>query len=187
MAVSGSLPSRSVSVTGDWFGGAQRLDLLAGVAAAQFGVGGDGQVPGTGGGLLPVLPVGHGLGEGVFSLLVEVAQGPVAGGQGLVPLGAVVVAGLAGGLRLRRRADRAQAGVEGAEPGQSQFLSDVAGCPGGLGGVGVAEQPQPAVGHGADVWAVGWAEGGEGLVPGGPLVWCLCWPGSGPIGSSGWL
>src|SRR5271167_1320345 len=76
----------SVSV-GDWFGGAQRLDLVAGVAAAQFGVGGDGQVPGGGGGLLPGLPVGHGLGEGVFSLLVEVTQGPVAGGQGLVLLG----------------------------------------------------------------------------------------------------
>ena len=41
MAVSDDLPSRSVPVTGDWFGGAQRLDLVAGVAAAQFGVGAD--------------------------------------------------------------------------------------------------------------------------------------------------
>ena len=75
------------------FGGEQRLDPLAGVAAAQFGVGGDGQVPGGGGGVLPVLPVGHGLGEGVFALLVGLAQGPVAGGQTLLPCGAIVVAG----------------------------------------------------------------------------------------------
>ncbi len=86
-----------------WFGGAQRLDLPPGVAAAQFGVGGDGQAPGSGGGVLPFLPVGHGLGEGLFSLLVVVAQGPVAGGQVLVPRGAVVVAGLAGSGWLRRR------------------------------------------------------------------------------------
>ena len=33
------------------FGGEQRLDRLAGVAAAQFGVSGDGQVPGSGGGV----------------------------------------------------------------------------------------------------------------------------------------
>jgi len=47
----------------------------------------------------------------------------------------------------------------------------VAGRPGDLGRVGVAEQPQPPVSHGPDVWPSGWAEGGEGLVPGGPLVW----------------
>ena len=70
-------------------------------------------------------------------------------------------------------ADGTQGGVEGAEPGQPQFLSDMAGCPGGLGGVGVAEQPQLAVGHGPDAGAAGRAEGGEGLVPGGPLVWPL--------------
>jgi hypothetical protein len=65
---------------GSWFGGEQRLDRLAGVSAAQFGVGGDGQVPGADGGVFPFLPVGHDLGERVFSLLVEVAQGPVAVG-----------------------------------------------------------------------------------------------------------
>jgi hypothetical protein len=58
-------------------------------------------------------------------------------------------------------------------------------CPGGLGGVGVAEQPQLAVGHGPDAGAADRAEGGEGLVPGGPLVG-VWWLGSGPIGSSGW-
>ena len=87
-----------------------------------------------------------------------------------MPPGAVVVAGLAGGVGFGVGADGAQVGVEGAEPGQPQLLADVAGCPGGLGGVGVAEQPQPPVGHGPDVGPVGRAEGGEGLVPGGPLV-----------------
>jgi hypothetical protein len=43
------------------------------VAAAQFGVGGDGQAPGSFGGVLPFLPGGCVLGEVVFSLLVVVA------------------------------------------------------------------------------------------------------------------
>ena len=74
--------------------------------------------------MLPFLAVGHDLGEGLFSLLVVVAQGPVAGGQGLVPPGAVVVAGLAGGGGFGVGAAGAQGGVEGAEPGQAeqQFL-----------------------------------------------------------------
>jgi hypothetical protein len=60
--------------------------------------------------VVPVLPVGHGLGEGLLSLLVEVAQGPVAGGQGVVLLGVVVVAGLAGGVGFGVGADGAQGG-----------------------------------------------------------------------------
>ena len=87
-----------------------------------------------------------------------------------MPPGAVVVAGLAGGVGFGGGADGAQVGVGRAEPGQPQFPADVAGRPGGLGGVGVADQPQPAVGHGADVRPVGRAEGEEGLVPGGALV-----------------
>jgi len=66
---------------GGWLGRAERLDLPVWVAAAQLGVGGDGQLAGPGGGLLPFLPAGHDLGEGLFPLLVEVAQGAVAGGQ----------------------------------------------------------------------------------------------------------
>ncbi len=45
---------------GDWFGRTQGLDLPPGVAAAQFGVGGDGQAPGSFGGVLPFLPGGCG-------------------------------------------------------------------------------------------------------------------------------
>jgi hypothetical protein len=55
--------------------------------------------------------------------------------------GAVVVARLAGGLRFGGGVDGAQAGVEGSAPGQAQVFPGVAGCPGGLSGVGVAEQP----------------------------------------------
>jgi hypothetical protein len=89
----------------------------------------------------PILPAGHGLGEVPFLLLVVVAQGPVAGGQVLVPGGAGVVAGLAGGVSFGVGADDAEGGVESAKPGQTQLFDDVAGCPGGLGGVAVAEQP----------------------------------------------
>jgi len=51
------------------------------VAAAEFGVGGDGQVPLGAGGLLPVSAVGHHRGEHVLTLLVGLLQGLVAGGQ----------------------------------------------------------------------------------------------------------
>ena len=76
-----------------------------------------------GGGVLPFLAFGYGLGEGVFSLLVKVAQCAVAGGQALVPPGAGVVSGLTGGVGFSARADGAQVSVEGAEPGQPQFFS----------------------------------------------------------------
>jgi hypothetical protein len=108
------------------------------VAAAQFGVGGDGQAPGSFGGVLPFLPGGYVLGEVVFSLLVVVAEGPVAGGQGLVPRGAVILAGLAGSGCFGVGPDGGQGGVEGAEPGQPQLFPGVRGRPGGFGCVGVA-------------------------------------------------
>jgi hypothetical protein len=57
------------------------------------------------------------LGEGLLSLLINVTQGPVAGGQGLMPGGTVAVAGLAGGYCFGVRPDGAQPGVEGSEPG----------------------------------------------------------------------
>ena len=104
-----------------WFPGAERLDSLPGVAAAQFGVG----------------------------------------------------------------AERAKGGVKGAEPGQPQLFPGMAGCPGGLRRVGVADQPQPPVGHGPDVGLAGRAEDREGFVPGGPLVRCFL-AGLGTERSSGW-
>jgi hypothetical protein len=71
---------KQVVAGGGWFGRTQRLDLLARLAAAQFGIGGDGQLSGPGSGMFPFLSVVHSLGEGLFSLLVEVAQTAVAGG-----------------------------------------------------------------------------------------------------------
>ena len=115
----------------------------AGVAAAQFGVSRDGQEARAGGGLLPFLAADHGVVQGLFALLVVVAQSAVGGGQGLVPGGAAGVTVLAGGVGFGGGADGVQSCVEGAEPGQPQLLSDVAGSPGGLGGVGVPDQPEP--------------------------------------------
>jgi hypothetical protein len=98
---------------------AERLDRAVWVAAAELGVGGDGQLPGPGGDLVPFLPGGHRLGEGLFSLLVEVAQGAVAGGQMIMAGGAVLVAFLAGGLGFGGGPDGGQAGIEGGKPGGS--------------------------------------------------------------------
>lgn len=81
------------------------------------GFGSDGQAPGLFGGAFPFVSVGHGLGEGLFSLLVHVTQGPVAGGQGLMPVGAVTVACSAGGCYFGVSPDGTQPGVEGSEPG----------------------------------------------------------------------
>jgi hypothetical protein len=88
-----------------------------------------------------------------------------------VPRGAGGVAHLAGRQGFGDGADGALAGVGGAESCQPQFPTDVTWCPAGLGGVGVADQSQPSVWQAANVRAVYWAEGGEGLVPGGSLVW----------------
>jgi hypothetical protein len=71
---------------------------------------------------------GHGLGEGLFLLPVVVVQGPVAGGQDLVPPGAVVVIGLAGGGGFGFGAAGSEGGVECTEPSQAQFLSGVGGA-----------------------------------------------------------
>jgi hypothetical protein len=49
------------------------------VAAAQFGVGGYGQLPLVAGGLFPVGAVGHGDGERALALAVVGVQGLVAG------------------------------------------------------------------------------------------------------------
>ena len=79
------------------FGGAQGRVVLGGVTAAEFGVGGDGQVPLVAGGGVPVGAVGHDGGEDVLALAVGVLQGLVAGGQLSFPFGVVVVAALGGG------------------------------------------------------------------------------------------
>ena len=101
---------------GGWLGRTERLDRVVWVAA-ELGVGGNGKLAGPGGDLFPFLPAGHRLGEGLFSLLVEVVQGAVAGGQMIMAGGAVLVAGLACGIGFGGGTDGGQAGVDGGEPG----------------------------------------------------------------------
>src|SRR5206468_13052290 len=60
------------------FGRPEWFEPLAGVAAAQFGVGGHGQVPLLGGGPVPFGPVVHDGGEYVLALAVGVVHGAVA-------------------------------------------------------------------------------------------------------------
>jgi hypothetical protein len=69
------------SCGGRGFGGPQRQEVLAGVAAAQFGVGGNRQVALGAGGGLPVGAVGHDRGKDGLALPVGLLQGLVAAGQ----------------------------------------------------------------------------------------------------------
>jgi hypothetical protein len=81
-----------------------------------------------------------------------------------------VVAALFGGAGLGGGAQGGQPGVPGGGADLAQLVPDVPGGPGSLDRVGVAQVQQPTVRHAAHVRPVGWAEGGQGLVPGGPGV-----------------
>src|SRR4029079_12249518 len=109
------------------FGGAQGQVLVAGVAAAEFGVGGDGQVPLVAGGVLPVGAFGHHGGEHVLALAVGVLQGLVAGGQPSLPFGVVVVAALSGGAGVGSGAQAGQAGLPGGGADLAELVADVPG------------------------------------------------------------
>ena len=124
---------------------------------------------GAGGGI-PLGPVGHRGGEHGLALPVDLVQRVVAAGEFLLPRGGVVFAAAAGGLGFGAGAEGGQVGVPGGGADLAQLVTDVGGRPGGLDGVGVAQVQQPAVGHAAHVRPVGRAEGGQGLVPGGPNV-----------------
>ena len=140
--------------------------MLAGVAAAEFGVGGDGQVALGAGGGVPVGAVGHGRGEDGLALPVGLVQGVVAGREFLLAGGGVVVAALGGGGGFGGGAQAGQAGLAGGGADLAELVADVLRGPGGLDRVGVAQVQQPPVGHAAHVGPVGGAEGGQGLVPG---------------------
>ena len=81
-----------------------------------------------------------------------------------------MLAAAGGGFGFGAGADGGQAGVPGGGADLAELVADVLGCPGGFDRVGVAQVQQHPVGHAADVGPVGRAEGGEGLVPGGPQV-----------------
>jgi hypothetical protein len=132
--------------------------VLVGVAA-EFGVGGDGQVPLGPGSSVPVGPVGHGHGEDGLALPVGLVQGVVAAREFLLPSGGVVVAVLGCGSGFGADAQTGQLGLACRGADLAELVSDVLRCPGGLDRVGVAQVQQPAVGHAAHVGPVGRAEG----------------------------
>jgi hypothetical protein len=144
--------------------------VLAWEPAAQFGIGGDGQLPLLAGGLLPLLPVGHDGGEDGLAFGVSVMHGLVTGRQGLLLAGCFGLAPLAGGAGFGVGADGGQAGLGGAEPDLAQFLTSPLRCPGGFDGVGVPQVQQRPVRLAADVRPVDGTERRQRLVPGGPDV-----------------
>jgi len=150
------------------FGRAQRRVVLAGVAAAEFGVSGHGQVTLAAGGRVPVGPVVHHGGEHGLASPVGLMQGLVAVAKLLLLDGVVVLAAAGGGGGFGVGAQAGQAGVPGGGADLAELVADVLRRPGGFGGVSVAQVQQQPVGHTADVGPVDGAEGGEGLVPGGP-------------------
>jgi len=144
--------------------------VLARVAAAEFGVGGHGQVTLGAGGDVPVGPVGHDGGKHGLAVLVGLVQGLVAGGE--IPLldSAVVLVTICGGGGLGAGAQAAQAGLPGGGADLAELVADVPRGPRGLQGVGVAQVQQGPVGQAAHVGTLGRSQGGEGLVPGGAQV-----------------
>ena len=140
------------------------------MAAAQFGVGGYGQVALGAGGVLPVGAVGHDGGEDGLALAVGVVQDLVAASQGVLAGGLVVVAVSLGDLGVDAGPEAGQAGVPGAGADLAELIADPLRRPGCFDGVGVAQVQQRPVRHAAHVWPVDGAQGGEGLVPGGPQV-----------------
>ena len=133
--------------------------MLVGVAAAEFGVGGDGQLALGAGRDVPVGPVGHSRGEDGLALPVGLVQGVVAGREFLLPGGGVVVAVLGCGSGFGAGAQTGQSGLAGRGADLAELVPDVLRSPGGLDRVGVAHVQQPAVGHAAHVGPVGGAEG----------------------------
>ena len=105
------------------FGRAERGKVLAGVAAAEFGVGGDGQVaPGAGDGV-PVGAVGHGGGEDGLALPVGLVQGVVASREFLLAAGGGRVAAALGGCCFGSGAQAGQAGLGGGGADLSELIS----------------------------------------------------------------
>ena len=91
------------------FTGAQRREVLTGMAAAQLGVRGDGQLALGAGGLVPGGAVSHRLGEHGLALPVGLLQGVVADGQLALARGVVVVAAVFGAFPGAAGAGRAPA------------------------------------------------------------------------------
>jgi len=106
--------------------------VLARVAAAQFGVGGRGQVALAAGGGIPVGPVGRDGGEDGLPLPVGLVQGVVATGEFLLPAGGVVLTAAGGGFGFGGGAEGGQAGGPGGGADLAELVADVLRGPDGL-------------------------------------------------------
>jgi hypothetical protein len=95
------------------------------VPAAQFGVGGDGQVTLLAGGLVPVCAVGHRHLEGSFALLVGVTHDLVAHSPKLLPGGLLMFSTLTSGISRAAGIQGGQVCDAGSRPGLAQLI----GCP----------------------------------------------------------
>ena len=145
--------------------------MLGRVAAAEFAVGGDGQVASGAGGGVPVGPVGHGRGEYGLALPVGLVQGVEAGREFLLASGGAGITALAcGGGIGGGGAQAGQAGLVGGGADLADLVPDVLRGPGSLDRVGIAQVQQLPVGHAAHVRTIDRAEGGQGLVPDGRQV-----------------
>jgi hypothetical protein len=133
--------------------------VVVGVAAAEFGIGRDGQLALGACSSVPIGPVGHGCGEDGLALPVGLVQGVVAAREFLMPGGGVVVAVLGCGSGFGADAQTGQSGLACGGADLAELVPDVLRSPGGLDRVGVAQVQQPAVGHAAHVGPVGRAEG----------------------------
>jgi hypothetical protein len=137
--------------------------MLAGVAAAQLGVGGYRELPLLAGGVVPGRTVGHRSRERGLALPVGVVQGVVAGGQVALPGGIVAPAapgggasfggGADGGVKTAREPtseqkrtcgrDLRDAGSEPPSPPERRATRRRPACPNTL----TAPTPQPISGH----------------------------------------
>jgi hypothetical protein len=107
----------TASIQDGRFSGAKRGVMLIGGAAAEFGVGGDGQLALGAGSGVPVGSVGHSGGEDGFALPVGPVQGLVGGRELLLASGAVVGAALASGAVVGAALAGGDGFGGGAQPG----------------------------------------------------------------------
>ena len=98
------------------------------MAAAQLGVGGDGQLALGAGVLVPVGAVSHRLSEHGLALPVGLFQGLVISGQLALGRGAVVVAALPGGTGLGGGTQASQPGVPGGRADLTELIPDIPGA-----------------------------------------------------------
>ena len=102
--------------------------------------------------------------RGVFGIGASTRSG------GMISGGTNLGKGLGGKNQTEEEFTANKAGFLSAGADLAEFVADPLRRPGGFDGVGVAQVQQRPVWQFADIRTVDGAEGGEGLVPGGPQV-----------------